>query len=233
MASFTTPLASFASSNFTPDRLVVSIEDALSKKVTVPSGTAAMVRGTLLGKITIGTAASAAKSGGNTGTGTCVMDGTTPVLTSARVGIYTLRCTVASTNAATFRLVDPTGRVLGDYAFSGSGASVTIANQIKCAVTDGGTDFAVGDGFDITVAAGSGNYIKAVSTATDGSADPDAILVADVDASGGAKEALAYYAGFFNPSAMTFGSGITAASAFEVLREKGIMLVPAPIPAAF
>lgn len=97
-------------------------------------------------------ATSAAKSGGNTGNGTFVLDATTPVLANAVPGVYTLRCTVAGTNSATFRLVDPAGRVLGDFAFSGSGATVTVADQIKGVITDGATDFVVGDGFDVTVA---------------------------------------------------------------------------------
>lgn len=96
-------------------------------------------------------AASAAKSGGNTGNGTFVLDATTPVQVNARAGIYTLRCTVAGTNSGTFRLVDPLGRVLGDYAFSGSGGTVTVNDQIKGVITDGATDFVVGDGFDVTV----------------------------------------------------------------------------------
>ena len=222
----------YAQVNFTPDRLVVSLEDVLSKKVTLVTGQNC-VRGTLLGKITIGAATIAAKTGGNTGTGTCVIDATTPILAGAQVGVYTLRCTAASTNAATFRLTDPAGRVLGDYSLSGAGASVTVANQIKCAITDASTDFVVGDGFDVTVAAGSGKYAKAVATAVDGSAIPDTILVEDTNATSADAEALAYYAGTFNPSAITYGSGVTAATAFETLRQKGIYLVSTPQPAAF
>jgi hypothetical protein len=103
-----------------------------------------------------GTATSAAKSGGNTGTGTLVVDGTTPVLANAIAGVYTARCTVAGTNSATFEVRDPKNDQIGTVAFSGSGASATFANQIKFAVTDSGTDFVVGDGFDITVVLNAG-----------------------------------------------------------------------------
>lgn len=96
---------------------------------------------------------SASKSGGNTGNGTLVLDATSPVQPNAIAGAYTINCITASTNAATFRVSDPMGRVLGDVSFSGSGASATFNDQIKFAVTDGSTDFVVGDGFVVTVVA--------------------------------------------------------------------------------
>ncbi len=77
-------------------------------------------------------ATSAAKSGGNTGTGTNVPDATTPVLANAKSGVYTLRCTATATNGGTFRLTDPTGVVLGDYALPGtSGGSVTTRTRSR------------------------------------------------------------------------------------------------------
>src|SRR5579862_4629896 len=72
-------------------------------QITVASGQLASVVGQVLGKITLGAVSSAAKSGGNTGNGTLVLDGTTPLVAGADkagVGIYTVRCTVAGTNAA-------------------------------------------------------------------------------------------------------------------------------------
>lgn len=51
MASFTNPLASFSQSTFTPDRLVISLDDVLSKKITLISGQN-LARGAVLGKIT-------------------------------------------------------------------------------------------------------------------------------------------------------------------------------------
>lgn len=151
--------------------------------VTLISGTPASKIGQVLGQITIGGATAAAKQGGNTGNGTLVMDGTTPILANAQVGIYTVTCTVAGTNSATFRVVDPIGRVLGDAAFSGSGASATFADQIKFAITDGATDFVVGDGFTVTIAAGSGKYAQVAPAAVDGTAVAAGVLLAAVDAS--------------------------------------------------
>lgn len=99
-----------------------------------------------------GTPTAAAKSGGNTGNGTITMDATTPRLSNAIPGVYTVRCITANTNAATFELRDPNGNQIQDVALSGAGATAAFATQVKFVITDGTTDFAVGDGFDITVA---------------------------------------------------------------------------------
>src|SRR4051812_2597763 len=115
MASFTNPLASFQSDAFTPDSPILSLDDLVSRKVTIKQS-AALVRGSMLGKITLGAATSAAKAGGNTGNGTLVLDVTTPILANANrtgAGVYTVRCTIAGTNSATFVVVDPLGVSLG------------------------------------------------------------------------------------------------------------------------
>jgi len=128
--------------------------------------------GTPLGRIELGAASSAAKSGGNTAnSGTFVLDATTPVLAGAESGVYTLRCITAATNGGVFRLEDPRGRVLGDFAITGgAGGTVTVNDKIKGVLTDGTADFVVGDGFDITVAAGSGKLVVLAPAALDGSA---------------------------------------------------------------
>lgn len=73
---------------------------------------------------------------------------------------------------------------------------------------------------------GSG-YLLSLSAAGDGSQTPDLILAEDCDASGGAKEALAYVTGVFNVNALTIGTAHTAASIQEGLRAKGIHLITA------
>lgn len=95
-----------------------------------------------------GTASSAAKSGGNTGGGTLTMDATTPVLAGAKAGVYTVRCIATNTNGGQFIVVAPDGISLGQAI-----VGTTFSNQVKFALADLGTDFAVGDGFDITVTA--------------------------------------------------------------------------------
>jgi hypothetical protein len=144
------------------------------EQITVILGTAASVIGQVLGQITIGAASSAARSGGNTeDSGALTLDATTPILVNAQVGVYKVRCITAATGGGTFRVTDPLGRVLGDVA-----VGATFAEQIKFAIAAGSADFVVGDGFDITVAAGSGKWTQVNPSATDGSQNAAGILIA-------------------------------------------------------
>ena len=134
---------------------------------------------TLLGKVTLGAAESVAKSGGNTGNGTFVLDPTTPLVAGAAPGIYRLRFLTTSS----VRLEDGAGRVLGDFAIGGStGNNVAVEEHIKGVLTQGATPFAAGDGFDVTVAEGSGKFRKCDLANLDGSAAAAGVLCHSVDA---------------------------------------------------
>lgn len=115
-------------------------------------------------------AVSAAKSGGNTGNGTLVVDSTAPVADTAISGIYSVRITTAGTNSFTATVNDPNAVLVGTVSASGSGVSATFNNQIKFAITDAGTDFIVGDGFDITVTTGNGVLGGSSNNTTNGTA---------------------------------------------------------------
>lgn len=71
----------------------------------------------------------------------------------------------------------------------------------------------------------SGKYTLSASGASDGSQAPDAVLVDDCDASAGDAEALVYVRGDFNATAISYGTGHTAASVRDGLRSKGIFLI--------
>lgn len=93
-------------------------------------------------------AVSAAKSGGNTGDGTFVVDVTTPVLAGGKSGVYTIRFLTTTS----VRIEDPDGFVIGDMAIGGSTSDdVTINEKIKGVLTQGATPFVADDGFDVTV----------------------------------------------------------------------------------
>ena len=133
--------------------------------------------GAVLGKVTTGTTAtSAAKAGGNTGNG--VM-GTVTVSAGAKPGVHRLNIMAAATDAGTFEVEDPDGVPVGTgtvgVAFSAGGLAFTLA--------DGTTDFVVGDGFKITVAAGSGKFKEYNPANSDGSGVAVAVLWDNVDAS--------------------------------------------------
>lgn len=212
---------------YNPDQLIAGNLKIVTKDIVVAKvGAGAVIkRGTVLGKITLGAATSAAKQGGNTGTGTFVLDVTTPVLANATAGVYTLRNILAAANAGTFRLTDPKGVVLGDFLITGgAGGSVTVNDRIKGVITDGGTDFILGDGFDVTIAAGSGKYVPAVATALDGSQVPDGILVDQVDTTVADSNGGLYQTGEFNGSRLFYDVSFTLAQITDALRPLGIFI---------
>jgi hypothetical protein len=211
----------FTSTSYSPDNLLAGAQ-ALSRSITLLSGSN-LLRGAVLGKISVGAAASAAKAGGNTGNGTLTMDATTPVKAGAKVGVYAVRFTVAATNNGSFVVRDPDGFVIGTVVMAaGAGA---FDDDLKFAIADGATDFAVGDGFDITVAAGSGKYVLSLAAAVDGSQVPDLILAEDTDASAADRTTVAYYQGQFVESALVLGAGHSLNSIREGLRVKNIQLI--------
>lgn len=185
--------------------------------------------GHVVGRVSGGTATSAAKSGGNTGNGTCVVDATTPVLAKAKNGVYRLRNITAGTNTGTFRLEDPDGIVLGDYTITGgAGGTVTVAEHIKLVITDGGTDFAAGDGFDVTVVLSAGKVKEYNPANTDGSEVPTGILWAAVDASAADTKGVVLERGpaVLDADSLTWFSGATTAqknAALAVLQQSGIV----------
>jgi hypothetical protein len=69
-----------------------------------------------------------------------------------------------------------------------------------------------------------GAFVLSASAASNGSQIPYAILLEDVDASGGAVNALVLLAGIVNPDRLNFGAGHTAATVRWPLREVGIHL---------
>jgi hypothetical protein len=159
--------------------------------VMIKAASGKLDTGTVLGRIALGAATVAAKAGGNTGNGLLTLDVTTPVLAAAVAGIYTVRCITAAANAATFRVERPDGVVIGDVDLG-----ATFADGVKFVIADGATDFVVGDGFNITVAAGSSLYVPCNLTATDGSQTPAAILKDYTDASGVANVRAVAVVGF-------------------------------------
>ncbi|MGE0022103.1 MAG: head decoration protein [Hyphomicrobium sp.] len=155
------------------------------KQVTILAATGNLATGAVLGQILAGAATSAAKAGGNTGGGSLTLDATTPKLVGVKAGVYKVRAIGLAANGGIFSVHDPDEIYIGNYTIGGP----DFANQIKFAMADSGTDFAVGDGFDITVAAGSGKWAYYDPTAVNGCAVPRGILLDARDVSGGADVA--------------------------------------------
>lgn len=179
--------------------------------------------GMVCGLIAAGSAVSAAKSGGNTGNGALTVDATTPLISGAKAGVYTVRCIAAAANGGTFRVENPVGDVLGDVA-----VGATFADDIKFAIADGATDFIVGDGFDITVSVTGSTYTPLDTTAGNGAEKAAAILFSNVDASDGAARAVfTVRATEVNDAELIWPDGLSAgnkAAAIAALKEKGIIV---------
>lgn len=182
----------------------------VTKAITILTGFVLAV-GTLLGKILLGAATAAAKTGGNTGNGTLTLDSTTPILAGAKAGVYKVRVIRAAIAAigetspamkAIAELKDPDGKVLEVFDVPTT-PGVTISNQVKFIMVEGSSAFALGDGFDITIAAGSGKYKAYDADNLDGSQYPELVLAEDVDSSDGDVKAVAYASGHFNEAAVT------------------------------
>lgn len=202
---------------FDPNKVLLGSEGVFARSVTILSGQT-LVAGALLGVIALG-AASAVADGGNTGDGTM---GAITVGEDALVGDYVLEIVEAATNAGRFSLVDPNGDRLDD----GNVAAAYANDHLGFTLADGATDFAVGDKFTITVAAGSGKYVLSLAAADDGSKTPVAITAEACDASAADKSCIVYFAGNFNDRKVTFGTGHTAASVRDALAARGIFLHP-------
>lgn len=138
--------------------------------------------GAVLGIVSVGSITAAEKSGGNTGNGTCT---SLSVKDGASVGVYTVRIIRVGTHIFDFEVKNPNGDQIGFGTVEGSGQNFVFSKEIQFTLTDGSTDFIKGDGFDITVAAGSGKLKRSVSTAVDGSQYPKYVAVNDIDATAG------------------------------------------------
>jgi hypothetical protein len=151
--------------------------------ITVVSGTVASAIGQVLGQVALGAASSAAKAGGNTASsGSLTLDVTTPVLANAKPGVYKVRCVKAAADAGTFVVTDPNGNAVGtlDAALTGG---ATFSNEIKFVlVSITSHDFVVGDGFDVTIAAGSGKYTQLTPAALDGTQTAAGVLITGASA---------------------------------------------------
>lgn len=154
--------------------ILTELPGTLSRDVvTILSGSGKLDAGTVLGQIKAGAATAAAKAGGNTGNGTI---SAVTLLTGVKVGVYRLRFTAATT----WNLVDPEGFEIG-----GGSNGAANANDLAFTTTAGGTPFVAGDGFDITVVAGSNKYVPSPAALVDGKVGAEiaiAILGYAVDA---------------------------------------------------
>jgi len=133
-----------------------------------------------------------------------------------KLGAYKLECIAAAGDAGTFQVVDPDGYRLPD-------AEVGVAythGQINFTLTDGASDFVVGDKFEIAIdEPAEEHWVESEAAAVDGSQEIDCILTEDVDATSADVQKSGYITGDFNEYKLTFGTGHTADSLREAARK--------------
>jgi len=148
--------------------------------VTILAGSGAeraLLNGMVLGRVTKGAATGAAVAG-NTGNGTITAS---PVVgAAAKPGVYRAICIEPATDGGKFAVEDPEGVLIGIAT-----VGTEFTTHLTFTIADGSTDFAAGDGFTITVAAGSGKVKQIDFAATDGSDIPCGLLVVDATAPDG------------------------------------------------
>jgi hypothetical protein len=204
------------------DLVVHEVSPTWSRESATLLATAVTAIGTVLGRILVGAAVAAAKAGGNTGNGTITLDATTPVLAGAKPGVYTVRCITAAANGGTFRIEDPDGQVMGDVAVGG-----TFSDDLKFVIADGTADFIVGDGWDVTVAEGSGKVVPLNLTARDGSQIADSIAI-EAKAASAADQPVEIVArgAVLNSTLLVWPAGATAgqkSQALSTLKRAGLV----------
>lgn len=196
------------------------------KAITILAGSGsarALTRGMVLGK-RAALAATVTPKTGNTGTGVLTMDATTPILSGAKVGRYTVKCTAAAGNAGTMTVYDPSGLVLGTHTVAGA----AFANEIKFAVADD-VDFVVGDVIYVDVAPTAEKWMQLDPTAVTGEKSAAGILVDDAtaaDGTDGVGVAVVRHA-IVASNKIVWPAGISAgakANAITQLEAKGILV---------
>jgi hypothetical protein len=204
-----------------PFEFVISEADGtLSREtVTIVAGQTGLVPGMVLGQITKTGAATSAAFAANTGNGTM---GAVTVSAGAVSGNYKLVIIEPGTNVGTFTIEDPNGKFLGRgavaAAYTGGGIAFTLA--------DGATDFIAGDGFTISVTAGSGKYGTYDDGNTDGTEVATAILLEEVDATADVSAAVIFRIAEVKTSALKWAAANDSTSksaAYVQLATKNII----------
>lgn len=162
--------------------IVTEADGTLSRdSVTVLAGQN-LQAGHVLGKVTVG-AATGAAAAGNTGNGTI---GSVSAGTTAKPGAYNVTCIEPATGGGIFVVEDPNGVTIGKAV-----VGTAFVGDVDFTLVAGSADFAAGDRFVVTVAAGSGKYKEYNPTNTDGSEVAVAVLIDNTDATAADKAAVA------------------------------------------
>lgn len=149
------------------------------------AGADVLAPGTILARRSVANAVTPA-AGANTGDGTVTLATVAAGQVVPIVGAYDLTVTTAVANGGILKLEDPNGAlVASDLIMTvGAGASTVFeAAGLEFTVTDGATDFIVGDTFTLTVAA-DGKMLPFAIAGAGGLQIPKAVLGYELTATG-------------------------------------------------
>lgn len=154
-------------------------------------GAATVVEGSILARQAVDVAIVVTPDGGNVGTGTATAS-VVGVDELPVAGDYNLECTFEVAEGGVFKLVDPNGNIIADNLTLRVGAGLVttfIVQGMEIAVTEGGTDFDIGDKFEIAVVA-NGKLVPFAIGGVAGAGIPKTVLTYDVTAAGAGDEAI-------------------------------------------
>jgi hypothetical protein len=150
----------------------------------------------------------------------------------AKTGQYRVECIEAITNGGGFKVVSPDGDVIAvGYVVAGAGGTLVLANQrqLNLTITEGSTDFAVGDLFEVVCfnELNDGKVVAWDPTTFDGRHKAAGVLLSSVDASSADKAGVAVVRDAkVLKTALQWAAAITAAqkeSAYGDLKKLGIV----------
>jgi len=125
---------------------------------------------------------------GNTGDGTVTEEAISATGAPAKIGTYTVECVEAILNSGRFKLVDPDGvEIVSNILIpAGAGNNVVYTGAgLTFKVTDGATDFAVGDKFTFPITGVHGGIFKLTGPG-------DELIANDITLPGTASGSIAY-----------------------------------------
>lgn len=170
-------MATLEITNNAPNGVVIW-EPVFEDAVLSAPGAVTYAAGTVLARKTVADAVVAAADVGNTGDGTVTLATVAAGSVVPLVGAYNLEVTAAVVNGGVLKLEDPNGALVASdliMAVGAGAATVFEAAGLQFTVTDGATDFSVGDKFSLTVAA-DGNIVVYDRAGAGGAQIPLAVL---------------------------------------------------------
>lgn len=170
----------------------VIIADAIHNDAIVKfPGADTYVEGTIMARKQVADAITATADVGNTGDGTFTAASVVAGDIIPLVGDYNLECIAAVANGGTFKLEDPNGALLANdlvMTVGAGAATVFIVAGMTFTITDGATDFIVGDKAALTVAA-DGDVVIFAEDGIGGAQIPSMVLTYELVATGAEDQA--------------------------------------------